>query len=181
MTQTQSKSIFRYWNIDKWAFILFIALTLGVTLYFAQLSKQWQSPIFDEIALEPNAPPITLNYSEELDMLVLDKPNGTSINISCLTVEEDLCGRGQPYAYKYEVEYANIAQIGDERFIDQITYIVNKTNVVDLKTSIRSHAETKLKNYDKQRTLFIGLVGIVYLFYIAIRLLGFNSKKRDND
>lgn len=180
MANTISTSkVFRSWNIDKWVFILFIGATIITSLYFAHLSNQWAKPIFHEVSLEPNAPTITLNYSEQLDMLVLDKSGQTPLNISCLNVEEDLCGRGQPYAYNYEVEYINIAQVGTDRFLDQITYISNKTDVIELKTSLRSYAENKMQAYDKQRTVYIVVIGIIFSFYLAFRFFGYNLNKED--
>jgi hypothetical protein len=178
MSEIHNRRKLASWNIDKYAFIFFIASSLAAYLYFSYVSKQWEKPIFKDVALQLNAPKILLNYSEEEDLLILQNGNEQPIKISCNTVEADLCGRGKPYAFNYEVEYINLVQVQQVNYIDRVTYVSDQVNVIDLTTNIRYVAEQKMSEYSKKQTFYVSVIGILFLLYVAIRFFGFGSKKK---
>lgn len=165
---------------DKWIFIAFFAVTIGVSLYFSNLSKAWEKPSFENIVLEENTAPYLLNYQKDKGNLVITRANNPSVEVSCLTVEVDLCGRGDiPYAYNYELESAKLAFIEGTRYFDQLTYVVNKTSVNEIQTTLRNHAESRIAAYSNQQTLYIGLVGILFAMYCMYRFSTFSFKKEN--
>lgn len=166
------------WDYDKWFFGIFFISSLCVSFYFSHLSKGWEKPIFNEVSISANQQPLNLNYSEKNDTLIIS--NGIpseNLTVSCFTVERELCGRGDtPYALNYEVEYMNLAQIEGVKYIDKITYVVNKSDVFELQTNLRSYAQDRITGFANKQTLYVGVIGILAAFYIAFRFFGFKFR-----
>lgn len=168
---------------DKWIFFAFIIATIAISFYFSNLSKGWEKPVFQDIIVQENGPTYKLNYQKDKENLVITSRDIEPIEVSCLTVEAELCGRGEiPYAYNYDLESANLVMIDGVKYFDRITYVVNGVDVSEMQTSIRSYAETKIAAYNKQSTIYIALVGIIFGLYLLIRFTSFSSSfgKKDD-
>lgn len=163
---------------DKWIFFIFIASTLMVSFYFSTLSKGWEKPAFENIVVQEDSLPYFLNYQKDKGNLVITSQNIQPIEVSCLTVEVDLCGRGNiPYAYNYELESANIVHVEGVKYFDRLTYVVNKTSVSELQTTLRSYAQDRITGYNNKQTLYMGLIGILFGLYCMYRFFSFSFKK----